>query len=280
MPEKLKRKRPKVLFIYDHPKPEWCQDGLSAALDVLEEDFEIVKHNIQTDTGFVTGEQTLLPNNSVCDFILAWGAFGSRPDQATRFVDVPKGLCVAGNATEPKGAENYSILFAESDWIIENYLPKHKNIVRAFGTNTDIFSPSPIPTPVIWDYIGVGAFASWKRWEKMIDKKGNRLVIGEYQKDNELESLEIVRTLVRNGVMVADSVSPLDLVNYYYYSRTLYQPADINGGGERSILEAQACGLTVEIEDDNPKLEELMRNKPSSHYDYAKKLKKGIESVL
>ena len=115
----------------------------------------------------------------------------------------------------------------------------------------------------------------------MKKKKGRKLVIGEYQQDNENESLSIVRLLVKNGVMVSPAINPFDLVNYYRWSRKAYIPADINGGGERAILEARACGLEVEIEGDNPKLDELLHIIPiPTEIDYYKALKKGIMSVL
>lgn len=272
--------KPKLLFVYDHPHPEWWMDGLSVALDVLEDDFEIERLNLHSYK-----DSDIVGRNAV--FILGWGALGSSVDKWVQGQNFPlplkKGLCVAGNATQPIGTENYQVLFAETSWIIDNYLPKHKNIVKSFGVNADIYAPVHIPTPVVWDYIGVGAFASWKRWEKMIEKakQGHKcLVVGEYQKDNEQESLGIIRELVANGVMVSPQVHPLDLANLYSWSRTLYMPSDLNGGGERSVLEAVSCGLNVEIEKDNPKLQELLDNKVPSHIDYAKQLKKGIMSVL
>lgn len=263
----------KILFLYDHPNPDMWLDGLSAALDVLEEDFEINRINLS--------EKPFIVDMMHSDFVLGWGGFGSMVDLAINMPStIKKGLCVGGNALPPTNAYNYDVLFYETKW----YRPQidfHPNIVQAFGVNTDIFSPVDIPTPVVWDYIGVGSFASWKRWEKMAGKQGNKLVVGEYQLNNEQESLNIVRHLVSNGVMVSGMVNPYDLANLYHYSRTLYMPSDIYGGGERSVLEARSCGLQVEIEQDNDKLKELVElEKIPSHIDYAAQLKKGIMSVL
>jgi hypothetical protein len=137
-----------------------------------------------------------------------------------------------------------------------------------------------VPTPVVWDYIGVGSFSNWKRWEKMLDKTGNRLVVGEMQKDNVIESGKIAGELLAGGVMVSNMVNPYDLANLYQWSRTCYIPADTMGGGERAILEARACGLKVEVEDDNEKLKELLDCEIKDHVWYAEQLKKGIMSVL
>lgn len=156
---------------------------------------------------------------------------------------------------------------------------KTPKAVKAFGTNTDIFNELDIAFPIVWDYIGVGAFASWKNWEKMIDMPGTKLVVGQYQLNNEPESIEIIRTLIKGGVTVSNTLNPLDLVSHYHYARTAYIPSNVNGGGERSVLEARSCGLSVLVE--NPKLQELVDvKKIPSHFDYAKQLKKGIWSVL
>lgn len=278
--------KPRLLFVYDHPNPKRWMDGLDAALRLLEEDFEIVRHNIATDLTPDTKTQSLLPGNSEADFVLVWGAFGSLPDSAARFIgkDQKVGICIAGNATPPesslRGIGKYDVLFHETKWY-RQFIDFHPNIVHAFGINTDIFAPPTVPMPIVWDYIGVGAFAAWKRWHKMIEKGGRNLVVGELQQNNMPESMSIATTLLNGGVMISDQVSPLDLVTYYYWSRKLYMPSDVNGGGERAILEARACGLEVEIEDDNEKLRELVEMPTiQDHHLYAKQLKKGIMSVL
>lgn len=272
--------KPKLLFVYDHPHPDRWMDGLSAALDVLEEDFEIERYNLQT---YTTGTMDF----NDYDFVLGWGAFGSRVDKIIQSRptsgnarNVICGLCIAGNATPTDGADKYDVLFYETDWVNQFYLPDHPNVRKAFGINSDLFCKPTIPMPIVWDYIGVGSFATWKRWEKMADKPGCKLVVGEYQLNNEPESLGIVRHLVANDVMVSNQVHPLDLVNLYYWSRKLYIPADVYGGGERALLEARACGLQVEIEEDNPKLKELLTIDIPDHHIYAEQLKTGIMTCL
>ena len=266
----------KILFVYDHKNPKHWMDGLWAALNLLEKDFEIQKVNLQ-DT---KEKGHIKPNKPPFDFVLGWGAFGSEVDLYMAWVDEqPKGLCIAGNVNPPKGANKYNILFYETKWY-RSQIDFHDNIWQAFGVNTDLFNTIDISTPVVWDYIGVGALANWKRWDRMTKKQGNRLVVGEYQKENEEESLAIAQNLLREGVMVSDSVHPFDLVNFYHWSRTLYIPADVTGGGERAILEARSCGLEVEIEDDNDKLRELLDCDIPSHHDYYKQLKKGIERCI
>jgi hypothetical protein len=82
------------------------------------------------------------------------------------------------------------------------------------------------------------------------------------------------------GVGISGMLYPSKLRNIYNCSDVVYIPADINGGGERAILEARACGRTVEVERDNPKLQELVDGQLFDHHYYAEQLKKGILSVL
>ena len=250
-------------------------DGLWAALNLLEEDFRLDKWNLH---GFPVNDLPL-----EFDFYLGWGGFNSPVDHQCQIwasmYTKPSGLCIGGNAFPPDGADKYDVLFYETKW----YRPQinfHKNIVHAFGINSDIFNQPNLPFPIVWDYIGVGSLSNWKRWDKMIDKKGDRLVVGEYQKENPEESGRIANHLLSNNVAVSNMVHPFDLANFYHWSRTCYIPADINGGGERAILEARACGLPVEIEDDNPKLKELLDCEIWDEKYYAAQLKKGIMSVL
>ena len=266
----------RLAFIYSIDEGRPWMDGLWAALNLLEEDFKITRINLTTTKGKYDFSQF--------DFVLGWGAFGSPADHFIQSFKLrnPKrktGLCIAGNAYPPEGINNYDVLFYETKWY-RDQIKHHPNIVHAFGVNTDIFNKIDIPTPIVWDYIGVGAFAKWKRWRKMIDKPGKKLVIGQFQKGNPTESVQIIRELITGGVMVSDEIDPIELSWFYHLSRTQYIPADLIGGGERSILEARACGLKVEVEEDNPKLKELVECELKDHYYYAKQLKDGIKEAL
>lgn len=270
--------KPKLLFVYDMPvwKEKFWMDGLWAALNFLEEDFEIERANIQKPDAVIEDNE----NFADWDFVLGWGGFNSSVDKVLQQHNTKKGLCIGGNAFPARNG--YDILFYETKWV-RDHLQLNMvtdKMVHAFGVNTDIFNKIDIPTPIVWDYIGVGAMANWKRWEKMTEKHGMKLVVGEYQRGNPEESGSITTQLLKNNVMVSPMVNPYDLANLYHWSRTLYIPADVNGGGERAILEARACGLEVEVEDDNPKLQELLKTTIYDHIYYSKQLKEGILSVL
>jgi len=267
----------KILFAYEHQYPKYWKDGLWAALNLLEKDgFKIYRWNLLDEE---------IPNVAGFDFILGWGAFNS-PVHHMMISDIPKykkpeakmGLCIGGIAAEPNAMYSYDVLFYETEW----YLPKimnHRRPVHAFGINTDIYQKID-DAFIIWDWLTVGAFSTWKRQEKLLKKGGYKLAIGEVQKGNMGESGKIINDLLKGGVMVSDMVEPERLVFIYNAAERVYIPADINGGGERSVLEARACGRPVEVEFDNPKLYELTKSPIWDQFYYFDALKRGINSCF
>lgn len=266
--------------------PLW-KDGLWAALELLKRDFDIEYNNIKG-----VSHSLSYPQEKDIKFILGWGAFGSPVDLALRKNLVTHegkrdnlkiGLCIGGNAKPPEGEEKYDVLFYETEWYKEQ-IKSHPNIVHAFGINSDIYKPDTISRYAesfpLWDYLTVGAFAYWKRQTLLCSKPGRKMAIGQIQKGNLQESIDIVGNLLLAGVAVSDMVAPEDLVRFYYMADTVYIPAEINGGGERAVLEARACGRKVEVAKDNPKLQELLTCPIWEHYYYASQLKDGILSVI
>lgn len=273
-----------ILFVYDHKYPHLWRDGLWAALELIDKDkkYSVDKYNLKDERYQLEFDSTKY------DFILGWGAYGSPVDQALNLVKSsdkfvnkpPMGLCIAGNATQIPTENIYDVLFYETEWAKNNYLDKvNGNLVHAFGVNTDMFNVWK-EAPIIWDWLSVGAFAYWKRHERMIARSGTKLVVGEIQRDNWQESFDIISDLLLGGVGISDMLYPSKLRNIYNCSDVVYIPADTNGGGERAVLEARACGRPVEIERDNPKLQELVDGPLHDHRYYAEQLKRGIEDAI
>lgn len=254
--------KPTVTFVYDLPPDYLWRDGLFKALQVLEQDFTIQKHNIALSTDIPQG-----------DLVVGWGSFGSRVDLAVSRLECQKALCIAGNINPPTTALKYDVLFYETAW----YRPTidfHPRIIKAFGVNTDIFRP--VKSELLFRYIGAGCLATWKRWEKILEKKGNNIVIGDYQKDNETESAGIALTLLKGGCAIANQMNPELLAYFVNASSCAFVPSTVYGGGERFVWEARACGKPVEIMPDNPKLQELCETPVKSYEDYARKLREGF----
>lgn len=263
----------KIGFVFYHEYEEMWKDGLYAALLELSKKYNIEMFNLNSTTPKVT-------DLTGCDFVLAWGAFGSKPDiflRETLGNSTRQGLCIAGNAVAPYDTRFYDVLFYETDWY-KPQIETHPHIIKAFGVNSKIFKP--IRRKKVWDWITVGAFALWKRQELITRRWGLKLAVGEIQKGNPRESLMIVSKLLASGVMISDMVSPETLADLYNMSEAFYMPADIYGGGERTVLEARSCGIPVHIEPDNPKLQEILDGPILNELDYAKQLEKGIEACL
>ena len=96
--KEISMNKPRILFIYDHPNPDMWLDGLSAALDLLEEDFEIERRNLYSNIPY-NGQN---PSDSVHDFVLGWGAFGSKVD-----IELQK---IIGNRGEKDSASQATLL--------------------------------------------------------------------------------------------------------------------------------------------------------------------------
>ncbi len=256
----------KLLFVYDHKYPEYWKDGLWWSIKELEKTHQITWLNLSCQYSEI--------NIYDYDFILGWGAFGSPADKFMQgIIGLPRGLCLGGNAVPvPVYANNYQIIFYETNWVKENYLKGLNNLIKAFGVNTQIFKKLELVR--IWDYLSVGAFSYWKHLDKMKEKEGTKLCIGEIQKGNMEESLDIVSDLVSNDIAVSGMLAPEKLNIIYNLSKTVYLPADVNGGGERSVLEARVCGCNVEVE--NPKLKELVNCKLPTEKDYFNSLNTAL----
>ena len=269
----LKNKN-KVLFVFDHKYENTWRDGLWAALNILKSDFNIQFHNLQNASPVV--------DFSGFDFILGWGGFNSPVDNFLHklkdaYPNFKYGLCIGGNAFPPVMDGQYDVLFYETHWY-EPQLESHPNKFHAFGVNTNIYHRQD--SPIIWDWLSVGSFSYWKRHHKILAKNGTKMVIGEIQRDNWQESFDIISDLLLGGAGVSDMLYPTKLRDIYNSSAVVYIPAEVNGGGERAVLEARACGRPVEIEKDNDKLKELLNCPLWDERYYASQLKKGIESCL
>lgn len=281
----MPNEKPKILFVY-YMEPEleatW-NDGLAEALNILQNDFRITKRNL------FNGDENP-PMIKGYDFVLGWGAWRSPADNflhRIRILDktTPTGLCIGGNAIPPFMENDHNILFYETEWY-KPAISHHKNIKHAFGVNRNIHKQlkkadfEASGGLHLWDYMSVGSFSLWKRHEKLLEKTGKRLAIGQIQKNNLSESLDIIGNLIVGGVAISDMVNPETLNVLYNLSKTVYIPADINGGGERAVLEARSAGAKVEVDKTNFKLLGLLQGPIWGAQYYADQLKEGIQSCL
>ncbi len=267
----------KLLFVYQMP-PEheiYWRDGLWAALKTLEKDWEIkylnVWDNPQWEEEFTDA-----------DFTLGWGSPNSPHFTKTLERGSKAGWCIGGGTPLREEYDKFGVVFVENS----SYLVK-PHFRLAFGTNTELFRP--LPQPKIIDAFYPAAFAAWKHQEifaQICQDEGLRgLAVGYIQPNNLEESLSLLGACTSRGVGVMDWIPNSAIVHLYNMSKEVIITADADGGCERAILEAKACGVPVRVVSDSAKLhkwnsytsEEIIRD--WNHIEYARMLREGINEV-
>lgn len=268
----------KILILYYIPnnsiKYNKWHDGFTKAIDILRSIniFEIDKINFYDNNNNIE-----LNNYKIV--LIKWG-FGSKMQIYAQNYFKEKGKkCLIGifvsNINKPSNNDIkfFDIIFYETEWYRKYAnLNRHSNIYHAFGIDNNIMTNLFLDK--IYDYIFVGNITSYKRPLNLINKNGSKLVVGF------LEDKTIINELKLNNVKVLDYVEYNELAKLYNQSKICYIPCKLNGGGERAVLEARSCGLKVEIENDNPKLLELLKSDIYDANYYANQIKKGIFNVI
>lgn len=252
----------KLSFVYNVEEDYW-NDGLKKAIDVLSETWEVRKFN-NTFT------------NYFADFVLVWGAFNSPQEKLVADLPHPKGICVAGGSIDHPDIHKFDLVFVESEWWKRRFRKVGINAHVAFGTNTDLFYNMGMDRQI--DYLYPAAYARWKRHERFLAKGGLKMTVG-YMQPNDVESDVWQACMADKDTVVLPRVKPEVLAWLYNQAKTVFVPASDFGGGERTVLEAVACGCAVEVSDDNEKLKELLslcNSRVPNYVDYAEVLRREI----
>lgn len=284
----------KVAFICDLPAehfPFW-NDGLKAAIEVLRD-----KYSWTIDV--FNGVNGLEPDNY--DVGVIWSSL-TNPITNYRYFD-KQVLCFGGGPTFSPNIHNFDYVFAESEVDYKDFKRFGKKTSQAFGTNTKLFRPMP-EQPKVFGFLYPASFAKWKHHEKFAEyvkneekdaAKGIEILDDEYVRIPALAvgymqpngwEKECYEVCQENGITVMPQV-PYDVMPYIINAaEAVYVGADIDGGCQRTILEAKACDVEVIVDSDSPKLielKDLTRDDVLERYSeeaYAKSLKDGIESIM
>ena len=193
--------------------------------------------------------------------VLAKSNWGWKVDRFLRsatqrhLLRVPRAIMVSGISKRINRHRGgfYDVVFYQTEWYRRRLSPR-LTTVHAYGINTAEMYPPDSPVESEWDWLYVGALTPQRRPELLLTKPGRRLVIGELERSDPT----LISRLEQGHVEILSYVPYPKLREFYWRARSVYVPAALDGGGERQVMEAVACGRPIEIEPDNPKLSEVL----------------------
>lgn len=228
----------------------WWNDGLRAAMRILEKEHVVTYHEPDED----------LPE---VDWILFWEApctHDSEYGNAYRKVmnsPQKKALLFAGGPIKYEWVKGFDHVFVESKINKDEFDALGVPNSTAFGVNTDIFKPIFSERKKFMTETH-GTCANWKRqWLAAEALEAHALIFGRNQ-ENDPYPFVRAREL---GATVIDTEQTFEntarLINN---ARIGLNCADYWGGGQRATLEAMACGLPVVVMNDSPKNMEYVQD--------------------
>lgn len=271
-PSEQRENRGRLAVLYYVPKDslkyQCWSDGFAEAMHLLSRQWEI--HWIHVDDFF---PYFLFRKY---DALLVKSNWGWRVDRIIqrwrRLLNTPCFLILSGSQTppDPEVIKAYVHVFYETSYY-QRWEEHFRSSSLAFGINTNLYFPGVRKKK--WDYLGIGALRGYKRWERLASRPGRKLIIGE---DSGEEARALRAELEARGVEVKGFQRPEVLREYILSSKTVYIPACLQGGGERAVLEARACGVPVEVEEDNPKLQGVLSGPLRNQHDYGDAIKRCL----
>jgi hypothetical protein len=259
--------------------PNW-RDGLRAAMELIGK-----KHQVD----WIMGKK--FPDPTIdYDFLLFWDDSNSDVFRHLNDYKCPKGICLTTNPTFMDNLRMLDVVYCESDPIYNSVRASGIRAIKAFGTDTDFFTPDPTLKRDI-EYFYPATFSPWKL-QSQLAYLGNKLVcIGTVQPDGygELEACK------KAGVTIMEGYYPVETIrSYYRRAKNVIIPAI--HGSERTVLEAMSCGVfPIVTNEGNVRtrsyIEEYIKAKTEdpglrprefvvknySHVKYAEDLLRGIE---
>lgn len=259
----------KLAFVWDWESP-WIQrltwkDGLARAIQILSKEWDVKFYSIGRDTIFyhdyfpihlkpTPEELAKLILKDKPDAILVWGDMTRPTIPHLAGKGIPMALCLAGG-TFRDHVDAFDLFFVESSIYKEQLKKEGRNVVRAFGTNTELFKPRK--QRKVWDAIFPATFASWKRHKLFAEALGDKgLTCGWMYTSHEVDCYGICQ---EKGTMVLPH-TPMDVLTYLYNaSRTCVITSNWQGGSQRTVLEAMACNVPVIVMADSDKTTEYVQ---------------------
>lgn len=265
----LLRDRPSIkniAVIYYIPKSNtekynnW-EDGFTKAIELLSEDFNVTWINLED-------RKPLVNELNEFDFLIiksCWNWVVDNYIKSLKGLKTIKGIVVS--CSKPPKANDiwrYDVIWYQTTYY-EKFVNEHPNIYLGFGINSDTFKPLNLKKEI--DVLSIGAITGYKRFEKLNEFNGRRVILGS----KDTKDYDVIKDKLDSEIEIINYVTQQELATYINKSKLVYLPCEIEGGGERAVLESLSCGVPVKVEPDNPKLMGLVERfskRPNTKYHY------------
>lgn len=240
----------KIRFVWqgvsDSKVKEHWKDGLFAAMQIVERYHEVVYREPWEEL-------------DDADLIMYWEApctaVGGNQKHYNRVRELtkPKILLFAGGPIKPEWVSGFDLLCVESRINEEDCDLWGIPHMRAFGVNTSIFKP--IETEKKHKAFFQGTFAGWKRQGLLAEALGKDVTLAGKKQDTDMDPYN---KSVEYGANILGELEYDQVALEINKSHCVVNPSEYWGGGQRTTLEAMACGIPVVVMSDSPKNREFV----------------------
>lgn len=251
--------------------PNW-RDGLRGAIEELERE-----HTVEWVLGIKDPPEGF-------DAYLVWEDSHSPILTRLRESGALTGLFLTTNPHNVDNIRGLTAVFCESQPVYDEVRRHGIRSIKAFGTDTDVFTPdAAFPKDIGFFY--PATFSPWKRQSAIAHLGKDLLCVGTLQPDGILE----LDACTKQGVVTKIGYFPVKEIRDYYRRANAVTIPAIHGS-ERTVLEAMATDILPRVNMQNEKAYSYIREYMDSgiksprqfilsrysHKHYAAAIKRGL----
>ncbi len=237
----------KASRVYDN----W-RDGHRAMIDVLVNEGHKVDMYLDKS----------MPEPGEYDVLLFWAS--SNEDffqELDRYQSEIFAICLTTNPHNPENLKKMDVIFVESTPVLLECQQLGLHTVKAFGTDTDFFSPDPKVKKDI-KYFYPATFSPWKLQRNIAHYGEGLLCVGTVQPDglSDLQACEHTGVQIRKGYFPAEEIR-----DYYRRAKQVVVPAI--HGSERTVLETMSMDMIPRVNPENKKANSYFDELRNSNFE-------------